>query len=92
MSIQKELDNVRKKNLNNQILDIFDKLNKQCQDLTGGMDLEQLLDEVEIIHIVDTYGEDEEYDPVGEYSEYCKICDCITTFSKDSPYGTCDCS
>lgn len=55
MSIQKELDNVRKKNLDNQILDIFNKLNKQCQDLTGGMDLEQLLNEAERIELEDFY-------------------------------------
>lgn len=48
MNIQKELDNVR-------ILDIFNKLNKQCQDLTEGMDLEQLLEEVEQIELEDMY-------------------------------------
>lgn len=55
MSIQKELDNVRKNNLDNQILDIFRKLDQQCKDLTGGMTLEQLLDEVERIELEDIY-------------------------------------
>ena len=57
MSIQKELDNVRKKNLDNQILDIFNKLNTQCKDLTGGMNLEQLLEEVEQIEILEFHKE-----------------------------------
>jgi hypothetical protein len=55
MSIQEQLDAVRKTNLDKQILDIFDQLNKQCQDLTGGMTLEQLVEEVERIEYDDIY-------------------------------------
>jgi hypothetical protein len=76
MSIQKELDNVRKKNLDNQILDIFDKLNKQCQDLTGGMDLEQLLEEVEQIEFLESReGVEDEFDYLSSIDhEYCDGC------------------
>jgi hypothetical protein len=77
MSIQKELDNVRKKNLDNQILDIFDKLNKQCQDSTGGMNLEQLLEEVERIELEDFYPDqpDELDQPQETEWSHCPACD-----------------
>ena len=71
-----------------QVIDIFNNLNKQCEDLTG-MELEELVGWAEgITSDAGIY----ECNDDEEYSEYCEICDCITTFSEDSPYGTCDCS
>lgn len=76
-----------RKELYKQVVDIFNNLNKQCEDLTG-MELEELVAWAE--GITANGGDDDDGDE--EYSEYCEICDCITTFSEDSPYGTCDCS
>jgi len=85
-----------RKELYKQVIDIFNNLNQQCEDLTG-MELEELVAWTERITNCPEPEEEvcngiNEYDAEGEYSEYCETCDCITTFSEEYPYGTCYCS
>lgn len=74
MSIQDQLDAVRKNNLDKQILDAFEKLNQACQDLTGGMTLEQLVEEVERIDREDFYPEDPDEQPEETKWTQCRVC------------------
>jgi|DEB0MinimDraft_3_1074331.scaffolds.fasta_scaffold85273_1 hypothetical protein len=95
MSIQEELDNVREQKFRKDMQSVYDKLNEVCLELCD-MRLEEFTEIMEDYGLAFDDDDPEKWinEPPdwGEHSEYCNICDCITTFSADSPYGTCDCS
>lgn len=74
MSIQEQLDAVRKTNLDKQILDIFEKLNLQCRELTGGLTLEDLIEEVHHIEYNETHPEQPEEEPQETEWTTCPAC------------------